>query len=335
MGRRRSNAPRRGSLAYLPRKRARRPIGRIHYWPDVKLDSPRLLGFSGYKVGMNYVYLVSDIRGSPTFGQEVIAPITIVETPPALVCGFRAYSETVNGLKAFKEVWVKELPKDAERVFTKPKEPSASVNEIEESLPMVSEFRAILFTQPRLASVPQKKPEVFEVKVDGGTIKDQLNYLKEILGKEVNFSDVFKEGQFVDVIAITKGKGIQGAVKRWGVKTRSHKSRKTVRGVGTLGPWTPHYVMYTVPRAGQMGFHQRTERNKRILKINLKREDVNLKGGFHHYGTIKSLAIFLKGDVPGPPRRLLKLRYAEHPPSYASEEALKITYIGLQEAQKT
>jgi large subunit ribosomal protein L3 len=71
----------------------------------------------------------------------------------------------------------------------------------------------------------------------------------------------------VDTIAITKGKGIQGPVKRWGIKRLPHKSRKTVRGVGSIGPWTPGTVMYSVPRAGQMGFHQRTEYNKQILKI--------------------------------------------------------------------
>jgi len=331
MGRRRTKAPRRGSLAYLPRKRAKHPTGRVRYWPDVELDSPGLIGFSGYKVGMNYVYLLDETRGSPNYGQEIIVPVTIIEAPPVLVGGVRAYSPTDNGSKAFTEVWATELPKDAERSPSKPKNPPTSFQKIEESLTEISEFRAILFTQPHLAHVPQKKPEVFEVKVSGGTLDDQLQYLAGILGKEVQVSDVFKAGQFVDVIAVTKGKGIQGPVKRWGVKKRRHKARKTVRGIATLGPWSPHYVMYTVPRAGQMGFHQRTERNKRILKINAAGEDVNPKGGFPHYGIVKSSSIFLKGSVPGPAKRLLKLRYAEHPPSLA-EEQIKITYTDLQTA---
>lgn len=335
MGRRRKKAPRRGSLAYLPRKRAKKPIGKVNHWPETVFDSPKFLGFSGYKVGMNHIYLINEIHGSPNFGQEVIYPITIVETPPIILCAIRAYSKTVEGLKAYGEVWIKKLPKYATRVFSKPKSAPTSIKKIKNILPKISEFRAILFTQPHLTNLPQKKPEIFEVKVSGGTIEQQLTYLIKFMGKEVKIVDVFNEGQFIDVIAITKGKGIQGPVKRWGVKTLPHKSRKTVRGVGTLGPWTPHYVMYTVPRAGQMGFHQRTERNKRILKINLTNESLNPKEGFPHYGIIKNSSILLKGSVPGPTKRLLKFRYAINPPKSASEKTPKITYLGLQIAQTT
>jgi large subunit ribosomal protein L3 len=164
----------------------------------------------------------------------------------------------------------------------------------------------------------------------GGSIEDQFNYLNELLGKTINISDVFAEGQYIDVIAITKGKGIQGPVKRWGVKKRHHKSRKTVRGVATLGPWSPHYVMYTVPRAGQMGFHQRTERNKRILKINLNGEDVNPRGGFAHYGVIRSSNILLSGSTPGPAKRILKFRFAEKAPSRATVKPPQITYSSIK-----
>ena len=73
-------------------------------------------------------------------------------------------------------------------------------------------------------------------------------------------------GQQVDTAAITKGKGWQSVISRYGCnKKTACKSRKTVREIGSLGPISPQYVMYTVPRAGQMGFHQRIEYNKRIL----------------------------------------------------------------------
>lgn len=330
MGRRRTKAPRRGSLAYLPRQRSKHPTGRIRYWPEVNLKSPRLIGFSGYKVGMNYIYILDEKRGSPNYGQEIIAPVTIVETPPLLICGVRAYTPTANGVKAFGEAWAKELPRDAERSPSKPKSHPTSLTEIEAALPEVSALRAITFTQPRLANVPQKKPEVFEVQVGGGTTKEQLRYLTGLLGTAVKASDVLTEGQFVDVIGVSKGKGIQGPVKRWGVKKRRHKARKTVRGVATLGPWSPSYVMYTVPRAGQMGYHQRTERNKRIMKISEDAGDVNPAGGFPHYGLVKGPYLLVKGSVPGPPKRMLKMRYADHPPATAEDEQVNITYIGNQ-----
>src|SRR5207244_10447380 len=98
----------------------------------------------------------------------------------------------------------------------------------------VVEVRAIAASQPRLARIGKKKPDLMEVKIDGGTVKDQLEFAKKLLGKEVKVADVFKEGMDVDVIGITQGKGIQGTVKRWGREKLKHKSRKTVRGVGSI-----------------------------------------------------------------------------------------------------
>lgn len=330
MGRRRTKAPRHGSLAYLPRKRAPRPIGKIRYWPEVPLQSPQLIGYAGYKVGMNSIYLVSDVQGSPQYGQEVYCPVTIIETPPLLVGGIRAYTKTINGLKSITETWAEKLPRDAAKVMSQRKHTATSLSTIKKVLPQTTELRAIVFTQPRLASVPQKKPELFEVKITGGTKSDQFTYIEEKLGHPIGITEVFQNGQYVDIIGVTKGKGVQGPVKRWGVKILPHKTRKTVRGVGTLGPWSPHYVMYTVPRAGQMGFHQRTERNKRILQIQSNGITLNPRSGFPHYGLVKASCILVQGSIPGPVKRLLKFRYAANTPQ-SSPDLPKITQIGFSE----
>jgi large subunit ribosomal protein L3 len=330
MGRRRINAPRRGSLAYLPRGRASRPIGNIGFWPEVKSDKPKLLGFAGYKAGMSFMYVIGNTRGNPTFGQEIHSPVTIIDTPPLIVCGFRGYVACSSGLASILEVWSEKLPDDLGRLFRIPRQKTPDSIEAAQSAESVralepTEIRALVATQPRQSGSGHKKPELFEVKVAGGSIAEQLDYLKGLLGKEIQISEVFKEGEQVDVIGVTKGKGIQGAVKRWGVKTLQHKSRKTVRGVGTLGPWTPHYVMYTVPRAGQMGFHQRTEFNKRILKIGGEGLNVVPDGGFQHYGTPDRSFVVLSGSVPGPAKRIIKMRYAVRQSS-TSEEKTVITY---------
>ena len=89
--------------------------------------------------------------------------------------------------------------------------------------------------------------------------------LKNHLGKEIKIDQIFETGASVDVAAITKGHGWQGVMRRWNVKKKQHKSRKTVREVGSLGPISPQSIMYTVPRAGQTGFHQRVEYDKRIM----------------------------------------------------------------------
>ncbi|MGH9978728.1 MAG: 50S ribosomal protein L3, partial [Nitrososphaeraceae archaeon] len=81
--------------------------------------------------------------------------------------------------------------------------------------------------------------------------------------------------------------------------------------VGTLGPISPAVVMFTVPRQGQRGFHQRIEYNKRILLVGNSSEeglDINRKGGFKHFGTLNGDFIVVRGSIPGVPKRLVKLR---------------------------
>jgi large subunit ribosomal protein L3 len=149
----------------------------------------------------------------------------------------------------------------------------------------------------------------------------------------MSVEEVFKNGQFIDVTAITKGKGFQGPVKRWGVRILQHKGRKTKRGVATLGPWGPGRVLYTVPRAGQMGFHQRTEYNKRILKIGAMGKDVTPKGGFLRYGIIKNSYVIISGSLPGPAKRLIRLRYPARSPKRIRENQPQILHISIDSPQ--
>jgi len=334
MGHRRKHAPKRGSLAYLPRGRAASEIGRIRFWPTVE-EGPALLGFMGYKAGTTHVYMVEDKPASPDFGKETAHTATILDTPPILICAFRAYTKTSDGLKTLTESWMKNPPDDFDRLLTLPENfnPETTLKKMEENLEKIAEFRFLASTQPRLAGVPKKKPELMEIKVDGGSIKDQFTYVKKLLGKTISVADVFKEGQFLDVISVTKGKGWQGPVKRWGVRIRSRKSRKTKRGVGTLGPWNPRRVLYTVPRAGQMGYHQRTEYNKRILKVGTNGNEVTPKGGFLRYGPIKGTYMLIDGSLPGPAKRLIRLRCPARPPRKAPEAPPKITQISLESPQ--
>jgi large subunit ribosomal protein L3 len=327
MGHRKRHAPKRGSLAFIPKGRSRSLKGRLRSWPDVE-GKPSLLGFAAYKVGMSHAFIIDDDKNSPYFGKEIVVPVTVLDAPPMIVCGLRAYEATTEGLKSFAEVWSKSLPKDLSRVLNLPENPNPEegLKAIEANLEKISEFRAILCTQPRLTSLSKKKPDILEVKIGGGDAKAQLEYARGILGKPVAAKGVLKEGQYVDVSAVSKGKGFQGVIKRWGVKRLSHKSRKRVREVGTLGPWSPSRVMYTVPRPGQMGLFQRTEYNKRILRIGEKGEEVTPKGGFTNYGIVKGDYILLSGSIPGSNKRLIRLRYAVRPPS-AKVEAPTITYV--------
>jgi len=333
MGHRKVNAPRRGSLAYLPRGRAASETARIRFWPHVE-SGPTMLGFMGYKAGMTHVFMVEDKQGSPNFGKEVMYSATVIDAPPLIVCAVRAYTRNSYGLTTLTEVWMKEPPKDINRLTTPPKnpDPQNGFKRIEGNIDKIVEFRLLTATQPKLAGVPKKKPELVEIKVDGAAVKEQFEYVKNLLGKTVSITDIFKEGQHVDVVSVSKGKGFQGPVKRWGVKIRDRKSRKTKRGIATLGPWSPSRVLYTIARAGQMGYHQRTEYNKRILKIGTDGAEVTPKGGFIRYGPVKGAYLLLSGSIPGPAKRLIRLRH----PTRASKrvpEAPKIISLSLESPQ--
>jgi large subunit ribosomal protein L3 len=230
---------------------------------------------------------------------------------------------------------MKEPPKDINRLTTPPKnpDPQNGFKKMRENLDKISEFRLLAATQPRLTGVPKKTPELIEIKVDGATVKEQLEYVKTLLGKTVSITEIFKEGQYLDVISVTKGKGFQGPVKRFGVKIRDRKSRKTKRGIATLGPWKPSRVLYTVARAGQMGYYQRTEYNKRLLKIGTNGAEISPKGGFLRYGPVKGAYLVVSGSIPGPTKRLIRLRYPVRPPRRIPEAPPKIVSVSLESPQ--
>jgi len=293
------------------------------------------LAFAGFKAGMTYALAIDTRQGSLTFGKEVVIPLTTLEAPPMLACALRAYTKDYKGLRTFGEAWMEQVPKDFERVISVPEKFSTEdgLKKIEGGLDKVAEIRLLMATQPRLAKHGVKAPDIVEVRVGGGSVKERFEYGKKLIGQEVKVSDFVKEGQAVDAIGITKGKGIQGPVKRWGIRRKTHKARKTVRQVGSIGGWTPHYVMYSVPRAGQMGFHQRTEYNKMVMKVGNNGSEITPKGGFLRYGIINSDYVALKGSVPGTRNRLVLMRLAMRTPPEAKAPPPKLDYLSIVSIQ--
>jgi len=310
MGHRKHSQPRRGSLAYLPRGRAKSMEARIRSWPDQEGDQPKLMAHAGFKAGCISIASIDDREKTPNFGKQLVSLGTVVVTPPVVVIGIRGYSKDRYGLDSIFDVYAKDLPKELARLFTA-KSDEKSLERAEKSLGRVSDLFCIVAVLPQQAGREQKKPYVFEVAVKGGDVAKQFAFAKDFLGKEVKVDQVFQKGADVDVAAITKGKGIEGPITRWGVKKKQHKSRKTVRAVGTLGPISPSTIMYTVPRAGQRGFHQRTQYNNRIMIIsNTKTNEfkINPAGGFKHFGLVDGDYVVIRGSIPGTYRRLVKLR---------------------------
>ncbi|MEW5937872.1 MAG: 50S ribosomal protein L3 [Candidatus Thermoplasmatota archaeon] len=325
--------PRRGSMAYSPRKRARDHVARFRTWPDIE-NGPKIQGFAGYKVGMTHAHVVDYRPHSNTSGQEVQVPVTILEVPPMKVVAVRVYENGPYGLKTLGEVWASRIDETLRRRLPLPKKLEHEERREVLETSGAEEVRVLMQTQPDLITgVPKKVPDIIEVRIGGGTFKERLDYALSLIGKEMRIEDFAREGSMVDVASITKGKGFQGHVKRWGVKLLTHKNRKHRRMIGTLGPKSPKYVRPTVPQAGQMGYHQRTEYNKRILRIGKKGEEITPAGGILHYGAVRSEYLLLHGSVPGPAKRLVGLRDAVRAHPIKIEKPPELTYVSLASKQ--
>jgi len=320
--------PRHGSLQYWPRKHAKRMYPRIrHYAP---LSEPKLAGFAGYKAGMTHVFIADNRAHSMTKGKSIVFPVTVLECPPLKVASVRFYKSSPYGLSVAAEIF-SSSDKNLAKKLNLPKKPK-DLAEVEKKLGEYVDVRVNVYTQPRLAGINKKRPEIFEVALGGKDVNEKFNHAKSILGKEISVKDVFKEGQQLDIFAVSKSKGTQGPVKRFGIGLRSHKSEKGRRGPANVGPWKGNRS-WTVAHAGRMGFHNRLEKNKWLLKIGDKPEEVNVKGGFIKYGVVKSSYLLLKGSVPGATKRLIRLVNSYHPNHKLPEQAPSIEIVSLKSPQ--
>ena len=129
-------------------------------------------------------------------------------------------------------------------------------------------------------------------------------FVKEIRDMEgYNLGDVikpsiFKSGELVDVIGISKGKGFAGTIKRWNqhIGPKSHGGgggSQPVRQTGSLGDISGNKVFKGMTMPGHMGHVQRTVQNLVIV-------DVNEKEGY----------ILVKGSIPGPNKGFVIIKQA-------------------------
>ena len=297
------HGPRRGSVAYWHRSRAARLVPRVKSWSNT---GKGLQGFLAYKAGMGQVLMIEDSE-SPFKNQEVTKAVTVLEVPPLYVYAVTAYESTDYGNRKVAEIPALNAPKELKRSLTVAKK--AKVNFESLHAMKLSDVRVIVSSQPWKAGF-KKTPEMAEIALSGKDALEKLTFAKEILGKEVKVSDVFSDGDWIDAIAVTKGKGWQGIVKRFGVALGPHKATQRRRRGGSIGPETQGKVMYTIPRAGQMGFHRRTESNKRILKVGeaSKSKEVTPASGFVDFGILKADYLVIEGSLQGPEKRVIFLR---------------------------
>ncbi|MBI5391730.1 50S ribosomal protein L3 [Candidatus Woesearchaeota archaeon] len=297
--------PRRGSLQYWPHVRARKKTPVVKSWASG--TTLTLQGFAGYKVGMTHLQFKDTRSTSPNKGDIVSWPVTIIECPPLRVYGFRFYQKTPYGATVLKDFYAPKLEKNLGRTLDLPaaEKLNTGLTQLDSFVSRASDVHLLVYTQPHLSGLGKKTPEVFEVALGKGDVKSKTEYAKELFDKEIHVHDVFKAGIKVDVHAVTKGKGFKGAVQRFGVSLRGHKSEKK-RRANVLGPLRPAKVSWGMILPGQHGYHTRTEYNKDLVLVENKPDRVNPAGGFTHYGFVKQDYVLIRGSIPGATKRLIR-----------------------------
>jgi len=168
---------------------------------------------------------------------------------------------------------------------------------------------------------------MIEIQVNGGKIAEKVDFGYGLFEKPVPVDNVFVNGEMIDTIGVTKGKGYEGVVTRWGVTRLPRKTHRGLRKIACVGAWHPARVRFTVARAGQNGYHHRTEINKKIYRIGKAMKDAEGKpnfnattqhdltnkfitpmGGFPHYGEVNEDFLMIKGCVVGVKKRVITLR---------------------------
>jgi len=326
-------------LGFLPRKRARRHRGRCKAFPKDDPSKPvHLTAFLGYKAGMTHVVRDLERPGAKMHKKEIVEAVTIIETPPIVVVGLVGYVETPRGLRTLTTVWAEHLSEEVRRRFYKNwykskkkaftryalkyADGAKSVGrELERIKKYCTVVRVLCHTQVKKLNIGLKKAHIMEIQLNGGSIGDKVNWARDHFERTVDINCVFEQDEMIDIIGVTKGHGFEGVTHRWGTKKLPRKTHKGLRKVACIGAWHPSRVMYSVPRAGQDGFHHRTELNKKVYRIGSAENkssasteyDLTVKritpmGGFPHYGVVNEDFVMIKGACVGVKKRVLTLR---------------------------
>lgn len=90
----------------------------------------------------------------------------------------------------------------------------------------------------------------------------------------------FKENDKVKISGLSKGKGFQGVVKRWGFAGRgqTHGVKHEHRTLGSVGTSFPERVIKGKKMPGRMGHHRVTVKNLKIVKVDTKNNLIAVKG---------------------------------------------------------
>jgi large subunit ribosomal protein L3e len=325
----------------------------------------------GYKAGMTHILREVNKPGSKLHKREVVEGVTIIETPPMNVVGLVGYVQTPRGLRTLTTVWTEHLNESVKRRFYKnwyrskkkafdryaARVADASNKDMERELNRIKKHaqvvRVLAHTQIRLIKLRQKKAHLLEIQVNGGDVARKVDFARDLFEKQVSVDTVFSKNDMVDIIGVTKGKGYSGVVSRWGVAKLPRKTHRGLRKVACIGAWHPARVGFTVSRAGQNGYHHRTEINKKIYRIgysskageaakktdgkftnnastdaDLTQKHITPLGTFPHYGEVNEDFLMIKGGTVGVVKKVLTIRKSLIPQvKRAALEEIELKFI--------
>jgi len=332
-------------MGFTPKKRAARHRGKCKAFPKDDASKPvHLTAFLGFKAGMTHIVREMDKPGSKVNKKEVVEAVTVIETPAMVIFGIVGYIETPRGPRVLKTIFAEHMSEDCKRRFyknwyrskkkaftkyAKRWQDDAGKKTIEADLAKMKKYcssiRVLAHTQAKLLKKREKKAHIMEIQVNGGTVAEKIDWAREKLEKQVPIEQVFSQDELIDCIGVTKGMGMKGVTSRWGTKKLPRKTHKGLRKVACIGAWHPSRVSYTVARAGQKGYHHRTEMNKKIFRMgkscltaegknngsteqDLTEKSINPMGGFPHYGIVNQDFIMIRGSCMGSKKRVITLR---------------------------
>merc|ERR1712216_865039 len=196
----------------------------------------------------------------------------------------------------------KAFTKYSKNFYSEEKQMSEKIQaEIKRAKEYCQVVRAICHTQVSKAKIGQKKAHIMEIQINGGSVPEKVDFCTKMFEQSVPVGTVFADNEMVDTIGVTKGRGWEGVITRWGCTRLARKTHRGLRKVACIGAWHPQRVKFQTPRAGQLGYYHRTEINKKIYRIGKSiKEDANNAmtendltekaitpmGGFPHYGDV-------------------------------------------------
>lgn len=254
-------------MGFLPRKRTKKTHGKIRHFPkDDPSKKVHLTAYVGFKAGMTHVVREVYKPGSRLNKKEVVEGVTIIECPKMVIVGIVGYAETPRGLKKVKTLFAQHLSECAIRRFYKryrgkvhakafskyQKEEVWSKNSAAAIKYLKRRSKVIrVIAHPKMQDVKHLKTikaPLVEIQVNGGTVEEKVDFAFQSFEKEISVSEVFAQGEFIDVLGATKGHGYEGVIARYGVRKLQRKTHRGCRKVACIGSWHPSKVQYTAAR---------------------------------------------------------------------------------------